>query len=104
MYYTLNAGARLYRVTATNTDWPTPLLGQGAFFNHGGRFNRAAQATVYCSEDPLVVITEQAFYQALDWHRAISSQRLNPMAFDFNSSYRAMLSTTLAVRSAALPI
>jgi hypothetical protein len=87
MYYTLNPGARLYRVTSTNTVWPTPLLGQGAFFTHGGRFNRTGQATVYCSEDPLVVITEQAFYQALDWHRAISSQRLNPIAFPLVSHY-----------------
>jgi RES domain len=87
MYYTLNAAARLYRVTSTNTNWHRPLLGQGAHFTHGGRYNRVSQATVYCSEDPLVAITEQAFYQALDWHRAISFQRKNPMTYPLISRH-----------------
>src|SRR5947209_4374558 len=87
MYYTLGAGARLYRVTSPNTAWPTPLLGQGAYFNHGGRYNRAGQATVYCSEDPLVVITEAAFYQALEWQHRISMQRFNPMTYPLLSDH-----------------
>src|SRR4051794_18981057 len=56
MYYPLAPDARLYRLTGPQVAWPTPVLGQGAYFTHGGRFNRAGQATVYCSEDPIVVI------------------------------------------------
>ena len=40
MYYTLGAGARLYRVTSPNTSGSTVLLGQGAYFTHGGRPTR----------------------------------------------------------------
>ncbi len=83
----MKRGDRIYRITGTNTNWPTPLLGRGAYFSHGGRFNRVGQATVYCSLDPMAVITEQAFYQALDWHRAISSQRLSPMAYPLTSQH-----------------
>jgi hypothetical protein len=87
MYYALSAGARLYRVTSPNTAWPAPLLGLGAYFTHGGRYNRAGQATVYCSEDPLVVITEAAFYEALEWQRRISVQRYYPMTYPLVSDH-----------------
>jgi hypothetical protein len=45
MYYRLDAGARLYRVTSVHTTWPTPLLGLGAYFTQwpvqqGGTGNR----------------------------------------------------------------
>jgi len=87
MYYALGAGARLYRVTSPSTTWPTPLLGQGAYFTHGGRYNRAGQATVYCSEDPLVVITEAAFYQSLVWQLRISAQRFSAMTYPLVSDH-----------------
>ena len=53
----------------------------------GGRFNRANDPTVYCSEDPLVVITETAFYESLEWHRRISDHRLNPVGYPFVSRH-----------------
>jgi hypothetical protein len=88
MYYTLDAGAKLYRVTSPDTVWPTPLLGQGAYFTHGGRYNRAGQATVYCSEDPLVALTEAAFYQALEWQLRISTtQRFRTMTYPLVSDH-----------------
>lgn len=87
MYYRLAPDARLYRLTGPNVAWPTPVLGQGAYFTHGGRFNRAGQATVYCSEDPVVVITEMAFYQALEWQHRISVQRFNPMTYPLVSTH-----------------
>ncbi len=87
MYYTLGAGARFYRVTSADTNWPTPLLGEGAYFTHGGRYNRAGQPTVYCSEDPLVVITEAAFYQSLEWQLRISMQRSNAMTYPLVSDH-----------------
>lgn len=61
MYYQLAAGTRLYRVTASGVNWPTPLLGHGAYYTKGGRYNYATQATVYCAEDPVVVLAEAAF-------------------------------------------
>ncbi len=75
-YNNLTGNTPLYRVTSPNTHWPSPLLGQGAHYTQGGRFNLINQATIYCSEDPLVVIAETAFYEALNWLRAISYQRL----------------------------
>jgi hypothetical protein len=87
MYYTLGAGARLYRVTSPNTAWPTLLRGEGAYFTHGGRYNRAGQATVYCSEDPVVVITEAAFYRALEWQYRISVQQFHPMTYPLVSDH-----------------
>ena len=66
MYYPLAAGARLYRVTDSRTNWPAPLLGHGAYFTKGGRYNYASEPTVYCAEDPLVVLAEAAFYEALE--------------------------------------
>ena len=56
MYYALAPGARLYRITETGVAWPTPVLGQGAFFNSGGRYNYPRHETVYCAEDPLAAI------------------------------------------------
>jgi|GEM_PF-2006978 len=87
MYYIPGAAARLYRMTAPGSTWPTPLFGHGAYFTKGGRFNRANDPTVYCSEDPLVVITETAFYEALEWHRRISDHRLNPVGYPFVSRH-----------------
>ena len=65
MHYTLGAGVRLYRVTSPITAWPTRLLGQGDYFTHSCWYNRPGQATAYCSEDPLVVITGLPFTRHL---------------------------------------
>lgn len=81
MYYPLATGAHLYRIIGTDSTWPTPVQGQGAYFTKGGRCNVVSQATVYCSEDPLVVIAEAAFYQAPRWQQRISFDRFNPVAY-----------------------
>lgn len=87
-YNALTANSPLYRITSDNTLWPTPLLGQGAHYSQGGRFNRINQPTVYCSEDPLVVIAEAAFYSALTLQRKISYQRLIPMTYPLATHYK----------------
>lgn len=88
MYYTLAPGSRLYRITGTGVNWPTPVLGQGAYFNKGGRYNSAGQATVYCAEDPLAVIAEAAFYEALEWQLKISAHRFNPVTYPLESTHQ----------------
>ena len=88
MYYPLAAGTRLYRVTGPGTIWPTPLLGTGAYFTKGGRYNEVSQPTVYCAEDPLAVIAEAAFYEALEWQKHISNHILNPMGYPLVSSHK----------------
>ena len=88
MYHPLAAGARLYRVTGPGSDWPTPVLGAGAYYTKGGRYNRVDHHTVYCSEDPLVVLAETAFYQALDWQRRTSLNRTTPLTYPFVSRHR----------------
>jgi RES domain len=81
MYYTLPAGAHLYRITSSGVIWPTPLLGLGAYFTKGGRYNYASEPTVYCAEDPLAVLAEAAFYEALEWQAKISTHRFTPVNY-----------------------
>jgi hypothetical protein len=88
VYYPLAAGTRLYRVTSPGVNWPTPLLGLGAYFTKGGRYNFASEPTVYCAEDPLAVLAEAAFYEALEWHAKISTHRLNPVGYPLVSSHK----------------
>lgn len=88
MYYTLAPATRLYRVTGPGVTWPTPLYGQGAYFNKGGRYNEASQPTVYCTEDPLAVIAETAFYEALEWQGKISAHRMNPVSYPLVSDHK----------------
>lgn len=88
MYYPLASGARLYRVTDSGVNWPTPLLGLGAYFNKGGRYNNASDPTVYCAEDPLAVLAEAAFYEALEWQDRISAHRLNPVTYPFVTTHK----------------
>jgi hypothetical protein len=87
MYYTLAAGTHLYRVTSPGVVWPTPLLGLGAYFTKGGRYNYATEPTVYCAEDPLAVLAEAAFYEALEWQVKISTHRFNPVTYPLVSSH-----------------
>lgn len=88
MYYPLAAGARLYRVTGPGVTWPTPLLGLGAYFTKGGRYNAAGDPTVYCAEDPLAVLAEAAFYEALEWQDKISAHLLKPVSYPFVSAHK----------------
>jgi RES domain len=88
MYYNLAPASRLYRVTGSGVDWPAPLYGMGAYFNKGGRYNQASQPTVYCAEDPLAVIAETAFYEALQWQGKISAHRMNPVGYPLVSNHK----------------
>jgi hypothetical protein len=88
MYYTLAVGTHLYRITSPGEVWPTPLLGIGAYFTKGGRYNYAAEPTVYCAEDPLAVLAEAAFYDALAWQAKISTHRFNPVTYPLVSYHK----------------
>jgi hypothetical protein len=88
VFYPLAVNARLYRITGTGDVWPTPLHGLGAYFSKGGRYNYATEATVYCAEDPLVVIGEAAFYDAMEWQTRISTHRFNPVRYPLVSRHK----------------
>ncbi|MBV9123866.1 MAG: RES family NAD+ phosphorylase [Planctomycetes bacterium] len=88
MYHPIAPATRLYRITRLNEVWPGPLLGLGAYFTHGGRYNRPHQQVVYTSDDPLVAITEVAFYQALEWHKRIAFHHFLPVAYPLESKHR----------------
>lgn len=88
MFYQLGDGD-LYRVTRPNTVWPAPVRGAGAFYTpkSGSRYNRIHQQTLSCSEDPLVAITEGAFYQALKWRDAIANSLVNAVTYPLVSEH-----------------
>lgn len=88
MYYQIGSGD-LYRVTGPNTTWPEPVQGLGAFYlpKGGNRYNTAHQLTVSCSEDPLVVISEAAFYQASKWRGAIADSLINAITYPLCSEH-----------------
>jgi hypothetical protein len=87
MYHAIAPGTRLYRVTRLAEAWPEPLLGLGAYFTRGGRYNRPHQQVIYASDDPLVAITEAAFYQALDWQRRIALHHFLPVGYPLESEH-----------------
>ena len=78
MYVTLPVGITLYRATSRNTRKPAVLAGQGAFYGrqYGGRYNASRQTTVYTARDPLVALTERAFYEALTWQDTLATTML----------------------------
>jgi hypothetical protein len=43
---------------------------------------------VYCAEDPLAVIAETAFYEALEWQGKISAHRMNPVSYPLVSAHK----------------
>jgi hypothetical protein len=86
MYYNLGPAARLYRITGTDVNWPDPVLGLGAYFNKGGRYNYPGHATVYCAEDPLAVIAEAAFHESLEWQLKISAHRWDAVNYPLIST------------------
>jgi hypothetical protein len=71
MYHTPAAGTLYDRVTSRDMRRTDLLTGMGSYFDTGGRYNRTQQRTVYASDDPLVSLTEMAFYRALDWREQI---------------------------------
>ena len=93
MYHQIGAGD-LYRVTRPDTVWiepdqKEPVQGLGAFYTpkDGNRYNRTQQCTVSCSEDPLVAITEAAFYQALKWREAIAWSLIKTVTYPLRSEH-----------------
>jgi hypothetical protein len=86
MYHEIGA-VDLYRVTGPNTTWPAPIRGLGAFYlpRRGNRYNTQHQVTVSCSEDPLVAISEAAYYQASSLRDAIASSLINAVTYPFRS-------------------
>jgi len=90
MYYAI--GQRpLFRVASATSGnvWPAPVMGQGAYYvpRGGNRYSRPHQLTVYCAEDPLVAITEGAFYQALQWQTDIASFRMKAVTYPLRSEH-----------------
>lgn len=70
-----SAAILYYRVTRRGTSSSDVLSGMGSYYTLGGRYHGAHQRTVYASDDPLVSITEMAFYQALEWQERIGGGR-----------------------------
>ncbi len=90
MYYPIGQGP-LFRVASATSGnvWPDPVLGHGAYYVgiDANRYSRPDQLTVYCSEDPLVAITEGAFYQALTWQKDIASFRMKAVSYPLLSEH-----------------
>lgn len=64
-------------------------MGYGAYYadEDGNRFSGPDQLTVYCAEDPLVAITEGAFYQALKWQNEIASFKMKAVTYPLHSEH-----------------
>lgn len=90
MYYPIGSGP-LFRVASATVGnaWPQPVRGEGAYYvpKGGNRYSRTHQLTVYCAEDPLVAITEGAFYQALHWQNAIAESRSRGLGYPLRSEH-----------------
>lgn len=82
MYETPSRTTPFYRVTRPATKWAELLKGEGAFFTPGGRYHGPDQPTVYAADDPIVSISEQCYYQALEWQGIIGSE-LRPARLTF---------------------
>jgi hypothetical protein len=90
MYYPIGNGP-LFRVASASSGnlWPAPVKGLGAYYvpREGNRYSRPHQLTVYRAEDPLVAITEGAFYQALNWQTDIASSRTKTVTYPLRSEH-----------------
>lgn len=90
MYHPIGPGP-LFRVASatSGTVWPDPVLGHGAYYvdRNGNRYSGPDQLTVYCAEDPLVAITEGAFYQALKWQIDIASYQMKAVGYPLRSEH-----------------
>ena len=93
MYYPIGPGS-LFRVASDTSGnvWPDPVLGHGAYYVgiNGNRYSRPDQLTVYCAEDPLVAITEGAYYQALKWQNDIAFYRMKGVNYPLRSAALAL--------------
>jgi hypothetical protein len=90
MYYPIGNGP-LFRVAPASEGnvWPEPVMGIGAYYVGLGasRYSRTQQPTVYCAEDPIVAITEAAFYQALQWQIAVASYKMKTLLYPLRSEH-----------------
>lgn len=90
MYYPIGDGP-LFRVASASLGniWPDPVLGHGAYYVgiDANRYSRPDQLTVNCAEDPLVAITEGAYYQALKWQNDIASFRMKAVSYPLRSEH-----------------
>jgi hypothetical protein len=78
MHHTPPADTVFYRVIGPGRRWSDVLSGKGTFYagQKGSRYNNLGLKTVYAASDPLVSVTEAAFYEALGWHERIGSALL----------------------------
>jgi RES domain len=90
MHYPIGQGP-LFRVASATSGnaWPDPVMGLGSYYlsRDGNRYSRPHRLTVYCAEDPLVAITEGAFYQALRWQNDIASFPMKTVAYPLRSEH-----------------
>lgn len=90
MYYQIGHGP-LFRVASADSGnlWPDPVRGHGAFYvpKEGNRYSGPHQLTLYCAEDPLVAITEGAFYQAIRLQNDIASFRMKEITYPLVSEH-----------------
>jgi hypothetical protein len=90
MYVSLPQTTVYYRVEKIGRRGADVLKGIGAFYCkvNGGRYNLSRQRTVYASADVLASITEQAFYDALEWRVAIGTRMLMNQPSQFVREHR----------------
>jgi len=90
MYYPIEHGP-LFRVASFSSGnmWPDPVMGYGAYYvpREGSRYSGPHQLTLYCAEDPLVAVTEGAFYQALKWQHDIASFLMKAVTYPLRSEH-----------------
>jgi hypothetical protein len=85
MEHLIGPGTPLYRVTRPDETWPEVVMGLGAYFTTGGRYNRPHQPTVYAADDPWVALTEGAFYQALRLQKTLADSSVVPVRYPLTS-------------------
>ena len=79
MYLTPPPDTLFYRAAPLKLTWSEILNGLGAYYGKRtmGRYHSPRQRTVYATPDPLVAITESAFYEALAWQKEIETTVLS---------------------------
>jgi len=78
LYETPPVQTMFYRAGDKGLRWHQLLTGMGAFLGNKktGRYHGSRQRTVYAASDPLVTVTEAAFYEALGWQWRIGTTTL----------------------------
>jgi hypothetical protein len=78
MDVTLPAATVFYRVVGPGRRWSDVLAGLGAFFGSasGSRYTTLLQKAVYLSTDPIVALTEYAYYEGRRWQAIVGQTAL----------------------------